>query len=341
MGFLDFIKNELLEVIEWKDAGTNAIVYRFPDNDAAIKNGAQLIVREGQAAIFINEGQLADVFKPGRHELTTANMPILTKLKSWAHGFNSPFKCDVYFVKTTQQTSQKWGTPNPIMMRDPEIGPVRIRAFGSYSYRVTDPGKFLTEIVGTDGNYTTDEIGGQLRDHVVTEFTDALGESKIPVLDLAANYKELGETIGGFMKTELEGRYGLGLTTFLISNISLPPAVEEMLDKRSQMGLLGDMGKYQQFQAANAMEAAAKNPGSGGMGDAMGMGMGVAMGQMMAGAMGGAQAQPQQPAAPAAPAAPAGNDLASRLGKLKTLLDAGLISQADFDAKKNEILSEI
>ena len=341
MGFLDFIKNELLEVIEWKDDGSDTIVYRFPDNDAAIKNGAQLTVREGQAAVLINEGQLADVFKPGRHKLETANLPILTKLKSWAHGFNSPFKVDVYFVKTTQQTDQKWGTPNPIMMRDPEIGPVRVRAFGSYSYRVTDPGKFLIEIVGTDGRYTSDEIGGQLRAHVVTEFTDALGEAKVPVLDLAANYKELGATIGGFMKTALEGQYGLGLTTFLITNISLPPAVEEMLDKRSSMGLLGDLGKFQQFQAGNAMEAAAKNPGSGGMGDAMGMGMGVAMGQMMAGAMGGAQ-QPQAPAAPAAaPAAPAGDDLVTRLGKLKTLLDAGLISQADFDAKKAEILSDL
>lgn len=338
MGFMNFIKGELLEVIEWKDDGSGALVYRFPDNDAAIKMGAQLTVREGQAAIFINEGKLADVFTPGRYKLQTANMPVLTKLMSWAHGFNSPFKCDVYFVRTTQVTDQKWGTPNPIMMRDAEIGPVRVRAFGSFSYRVADPGKFMIEIVGTEGRFAAEDIAGQLKAHVVTEFTDALGEAKVPVLDLAANYKELGATIGQQMKGDLESKYGLALTTFLISNISLPPQVEEMLDKRSSMGLVGDMGRFTQFQAANAMEAAAKAPGGGAAG-AMGLGAGVAMGQAMMSAMTAAQ-QPQQPAPAPAPAAGPG-DLATRLGKLKTLLDAGLISQADFDAKKAEILSSI
>jgi len=338
MGILDFMKGELIDVIEWRGDGGDALVYRFPDEDAAIKMGAQLTVREGQAAIFINEGQLADVFTPGRYELQTANMPIMTKLQSWAHGFNSPFKSDVFFVRTTQTMNSKWGTPNPIMMRDAELGPVRVRAFGSYSYKINDPGQFLMELSGTS-DFTPEHIDGQLRAHVVSAFTDALGEAKIPVLDLAANYTELGEVIAGHMGNAL-GQYGLELSTFLISNISLPPAVEEMLDKRTSMGILGDMGKYTQFQAANAMEAAASNPGSG-AGDAMGLGAGLAMGQVMASAMSGATAQPAAAPVAAAPAAPTGNDLVARLGKLKTLLDAGLIDQADFDSKKAEILASI
>ncbi len=340
MGILDFIKGELLEVIEYKGDSSGPLVWRFPDKDAAIKMGAQLTVREGQAAVFINEGQLADVFEPGRHELQTANMPLLTKLMSWKHGFNSPFKVDVYFVKTTKVTDQKWGTPNPIMLRDADFGPVRVRAFGAYEYRVNDPGRFLIDVTGTDGSYSADDIAGQIRAHVLTAFTDALGEAKVPVLDLAANYKELGGTIGEGMGDEL-AEYGLELTKFLISNISLPPEVEKMLDKRTSMGILGDMGKYTQFQAANAMETAAANPGSG-AGDAMGLGAGLAMGQVMAQAVSGATAAPQQAApAAAAPAAPSGDDLVSRLGKLKGLLDAGLITQDDFDAKKAEILSSI
>lgn len=332
MGILDFIRGELIEIIEWTDSSRDTLVYRFPVKDHQIKYGAQLTVREGQSAILINEGQLADVFEPGRHELETKNVPVLSRLQGWKHGFESPFKAEVYFVNTRQFTDQKWGTQNPIMMRDLEFGPVRVRAFGTYSYRVTDPGKFLQEIVGTDGHFVTEDISRQLRAHVVTAFTDALGEAKIPVLDLASSYKELGGRIGDGMQDEM-GAYGLGLTTFLIENISLPKAVEEALDKRTSMGVLGDLNKYTQFQAANAMEAAAANPG-GGAGDAMGMGAGLAMGQAMMNAM-------SQPQAPAAPAAPAADDLATRLGKLKTLLENDLISQEDFDAKKAEILSQI
>ena len=339
MGLFDFIKGELINVIEWTDDTRNTLVWRFPVDENAIKMGAQLTVREGQAAVFINEGQLADVFTPGRYELTTANMPVLTKLKSWKYGFDSPFKAEVYFVNTTQVTDQKWGTQNPIMLRDAEFGPVRVRAFGSYNFRVLDPAKFIQEIVGTDGHFTTQDITKQLRSHVVSSFTDSLGEAKVPVLDLAANYRELGATIGEAMQPDFD-KYGLGLTALLIENISLPPKVEEMLDKRTSMGILGDMGKYTQFQAAEAMEAAAKNPGSG-AGDAMGIGAGLAMGQVMASAMAGGMAQPAQAAPAPAPAAPAGDDLVARLGKLKGLMDAGLISQTDFDAKKAEILSEI
>ena len=336
MGPFDFITGELVNVIEWTTDSRDTLVWRFPVRDNAIKMGAQLTVREGQAAVFINEGRLADVFSPGRYELTTANLPVLTKLNSWSYGFNSPFKAEVYFVCTTQFTDQKWGTQNPIMMRDPELGPVRVRAFGSYAFRVTDPAKFIQELVGTDGRFTTDEITKQLRSQVVSSFSTHVAEAKIPVLDLAAKYQEIGSSLGKAMQPDFDG-YGLGLTTFVIENISLPPEVEAILDKRTSMGLVGDIGRFTQFQAAQAMESAAKSPG-GGMGSAMGMGAGLAMGQAMASAMGSATAA--SVAAPAV-AAPAGNDLVARLGKLKGLLDAGLISQADFDAKKAEILADL
>lgn len=328
MGLFDFIKGEFINVIEWTDDSHNTLVFRFPVRDHAIKMGAQLTVREGQAAVFINEGQLADVFTPGRYELSTANMPVLTKLNSWSMGFESPFKADVYFVDTTLFTDQKWGTQNPITLRDAEIGPVRVRAFGSYAYRVTDPARFMQEVVGTGGRFTTDDIRGQLRSHVISSFTDSLGESKVPVLDLASKYKELGDGLAESMKGDFD-TYGLGLEVFLIENISLPPEVSAMLDKRSSMGILGDMGKFTQFQAAQAMEKAASNPG-GGAADGMGLGAGLAMGQAMAAAMGG-QGQQGAPA----------NDPGARLGKLKSLLDQGLIEQADFDKRKAEILSEI
>jgi membrane protease subunit (stomatin/prohibitin family) len=342
MGLFDFIKGEVIDVIEWTSNSRATLAYRFPTHQHAIKMGAQLTVREGQAAVFINEGALADVFTPGRYELETSNLPIMTKLQSWKHGFTSPFKAEVIFVSTVQTTDRKWGTQNPIMMRDPEIGPVRLRAFGSYGFRVSDPGKFIQEVVGTDGHFTVDEIDKQLRSQVVSSFTDALGEAKVPVLDLASQYRELGETMRTVMKEDFSG-YGLELTAFIIENISLPPEVEKMLDKRASMGILGDMGKYTQFQAAQAMEAAASSPG-GSAGSAMGMGAGLAMGQAMMSAMTSATAAPAAPAAPvapAAPAAPSADDLVARLGKLKTLLDAGLISQDDFDAKKGEILASI
>jgi len=328
MGLFDFIKGEFIDVIEWSDDSHNTLVFRFPVRDSAIKMGAQLTVREGQAAVFINEGQLADVFTPGRYELNTANLPILTKLNSWSMGFESPFKAEVYFVDTTLCTDQKWGTQNPITLRDPEIGPVRVRAFGSYAYRVTDPARLIQEIVGTGGRFTTEDIRGQLRSHVISSFTDSLGESQVPVLDLASKYNELSSGLGTSMNGAFDA-YGLGLEVFLIENISLPPEVAAMLDKRSSMGIIGDMGKFAQFQAAQAMEKAASNPG-GGAADGMGLGAGLAMGQAMAAAMGG-QIPRENP----------GDDLGERLRKLKSLLKQGLIEQADFDQRKAEILSEI
>jgi membrane protease subunit (stomatin/prohibitin family) len=278
MALWDRIKNELIDIIEWTDDSTNTMVWRFPRHQNEIKNGAQLTVRESQVAVFVNEGAIADVYKPGRVELVTQNMPILTTIKGWKYGFNSPFKVEVYFVNTKNFTDNKWGTKNPIMLREPEFGPIRIRAFGTYAIKVVDAGKFIREIAGTQAHFTTEEVTEQLRNLIVTRFTDAVGESKIPILDLAANYDELSKFITGKINPEF-GEYGLEVTKFLVENISLPPEVETALDKRSSMGILGNLNQYAQFQAANAMEQAAKNPGGANPG--MEMGMGFAMAQQM------------------------------------------------------------
>jgi membrane protease subunit (stomatin/prohibitin family) len=276
------IKNELIDIIEWKDNSTDTMVWRFPRYQDEIKYGAQLTVRESQVAVFINEGQVADVFQPGRHTLTTQNMPVLTTLKGWKYGFNSPFKAEVYFVNTKNFTDRKWGTKNPIMLRDAEFGPIRLRAFGNYAIKVIDAAKFIREIAGTNAHFTTEEITDQLRNLIITRFTDLLGESKIPALDLAANYNELSQFIQAKLNPEF-GEYGLEVTKLLVENISLPPEVEAALDKRSSMGIIGNMQQFTQFQAANSMEAAAKNPGgeaSAGMGMGMGFAMANQMGQM-------------------------------------------------------------
>ncbi len=297
MALKDFIKSQLLEVIEWLDDSGNTIVYRYPVKDQEIKMGARLTVREGQTAVFINEGRLTDVFKPGLHKLSTRNLPVLTKLMAWKHGFNSPFKAEVYFVSTRQFTDQKWGTANPVIVRDPELGPLRLRAFGIYSFRVDDPGLFIRDIVGTDGSFTTEEIAGQLRGLAISGFSDLLGESKIPVFDMASNYDELSAQARQKLGAEFKA-HGLELAKFYVENISLPPKVEEMLDKRTSMGVVGDMGRFTQFQAAKAIESAAENPG-GTAGAGVGLGAGIAMGHQMMGAMGSAQ-QGTGPAQPAA-----------------------------------------
>lgn len=296
MAIWDKLRGELIDIIEWIDDSNDTLVYRFERYNNEIKYGAKLTVREGQAAVFINMGQLADVFMPGMYTLETANMPILSTLQGWKHGFESPFKAEVYFVNTRQYTDLKWGTKNPIMRRDPEFGPVRLRAFGTYAIKVTDPAVFIREIVGTDGHFTKDEIIDQLRNIVVSRFTDALGESKIPVLDIAGNQDELGEFIHGKISPEFD-EYGLELTKLLVENVSLPQAVEEALDKRTSMGVIGDLNAYTQFQGANAMEAAAANPG-GMAGGGMGMGMGFAMANQMGAAMAQGQQQAPQQQAP-------------------------------------------
>ena len=283
MAIWDKLRGELVDIIEWLDPTSDTMVYRFERYNNEIKYGAKLIVREGQAAVFINQGQLADVFTPGTYELQTRNVPILSTLQGWKHGFESPFKAEAYFVSTRRFTDLKWGTKNPVMLRDAEFGPVRLRAFGTYVMRVTDPGAFIREIVGTEGHFTTDEITAQLRNMIVARFTDILGESKLPVLDLAGNYDELGEFVTNRIQPEFT-TYGLELTKLLVENISLPPAVEEALDKRSSMGVIGNLRQYAQFQAAEAMRDAAKNEG-GTAGAGMGMGMGFAMANQMGQAM--------------------------------------------------------
>jgi membrane protease subunit (stomatin/prohibitin family) len=292
MGLIDKLKGEFIDIIEWLDSSTDTMCYRFERYGNEIKFGAKLVVREGQAAVFINEGKLADVFAPGTHMLETKNVPLLSTLQGWPYGFHSPFKAEVYFVNTRNLTDLKWGTKNPVMLRDAEFGPVRVRAFGSYAMRVADPAVFIREIVGTDGDFTADKITEQLRNIVVARTCDAIAESRIPVLDLAANYDELGRLLHEKIGPEF-GQYGLGLTKLLVENISLPPEVEKAMDKRSAMGIVGNLQNYAQFQAANAMEEAAKNPG-GAAGGGMGMGMGFVMAGQMGQTMQGAGA-PQAP----------------------------------------------
>ncbi len=288
MSIVDKIKetalNQFIEVIEWLDDSQDTLVYRFPVAGQEIKNGAQLIVRESQAAVFVFEGQVADVFTPGKYEIDGGNTPILSKLGAWKYGFNSPFKSEVYFVNTKQFTDLKWGTSNPVMMRDDDFGIVRLRAFGAYSLRVTDPSGFIKEIAGTNAHFQTEDIDGQLKRAIVTEFSDALGELKIPALDLAAQYKEIGEKIRSLINEDFNS-WGLEVTKFFVENISLPPEVEEAMDKRAAMGALGNVDQYMKFQAADALRDAAQNEG-GGAGLGAGLGAGFAVGNQMAGAFG-------------------------------------------------------
>ena len=260
MGILDRLSPsaQFIEVIEWLDDSSNTMLYRFPVRDQEIKNGAQLIVRESQAAIFVHEGQIADVFGPGRYTVEGGNTPILSKLGAWKHGFNSPIKSEVYFVNTKQFTDLKWGTSNPVMMRDADFGMVRLRAFGIYSMRVADPRELMKQIAGTNAQFVTEDIEGQLSRTLVSGFSDALGESKIAALDLASNYDELS----AFARAKLQEEFkplGFELTKFVVENISLPQEVEAAMDKRTSMGVIGDVGRYAQFQAADAMRDAAQN----------------------------------------------------------------------------------
>ena len=294
MSIFDKVKeaamNQFIEVIEWLDESKDTILYRFPVAGQEIKNGAQLIVRESQAAVFVFEGQVADVFAPGKYTIDGGNTPILSKLGAWRYGFNSPFKSEVYFVNTKQFTDMKWGTANPIMLRDADFGIVRLRAFGAYSMRVADPQTFIKEVAGTNAHFQTEDIDTQLKRAIVTEFSDALGEMKIPALDLAAQYKELGEAIRAKINEDFR-TYGLEVTKFYVENISLPPEVEEAMDKRASMGALGNADQYMKFQAADALRDAAQNEG-GGAGLGAGLGAGFAVGGQMANAFSGQGQQP-------------------------------------------------
>ncbi|MDD7795347.1 SPFH domain-containing protein [Clostridium sp. 'White wine YQ'] len=280
MGLLDLFTNQFIEVIEWTDDSSDMMVYRFPVANNEIKMGAQLTVRESQVAIFVNEGKVADVFAPGRYTLTTQNLPVLTLLKSWRYGFDSPFKAEVYFVNTKQFIDQKWGTTNPVIVRDSEFGVVRIRAFGAFTFRVSDALTFLKEIFGTNGVFETDSIIGQLRRSIVSGFSDILGEAKISILDISSSFDELGKITLEKLQTSFN-TMGLQLSSFYVENISVPEDVEKAIDKKSSMGIYGDLNKYTKFQTAEAIKDAAQNPGQGGINMGMGLGAGAAFGAIM------------------------------------------------------------
>lgn len=279
MGLWDTLKKhagaQFLEVIDWLDDSKDTLVYRYPTFNQAITDNSKLVVREGQASVFIAEGRLSDVFGPGTYPLDTKNAPVMRFFQSIVYKLEEPYKGDIYFVNTRQFTENGWGTATPVMLRDAEFGPVRIRAYGIFSYRITDPGTFLKQIVGTDGLFTTDEINGQLKKKLVGSIASVVGKAKIAVLDLAAHYQDLGDQLRDQMNPTFQESYGITITDFTIQSISLPEEVEKALDTRTKMGVLGDLNAYTQLKAADAIEHAAKNPGMGGLGASMGVGFGL------------------------------------------------------------------
>ena len=295
MSLFQKARGEFIDIIQWTEpAGSDFLAFRFERYHNEIKMGAKLTVREGQVAAFVNEGKLADVFSPGMYTLSTENMPILSTLKGWKYGFDSPFRAEVYFILTRQFTDLKWGTPNPIMLRDAELGVVRIRAFGTYAMHISDPAVFLRQQIATNPELETVQVSGQIRDTIVSRFTDTLGEAHIPALELAGNYEKLNQLALGKIKTDL-ATLGIELTLFYVENISLPPEVEQAMDTRTRMGVLGDMNQYTRYQVATAIPEAASNPsGFAGMGAGMGagVGMGMVMGTQMGSAMNSAVGSP-------------------------------------------------
>ena len=280
MGFFSkIVKSQLVDVIEWKDDSRNTIAWRYDCQGKEIMMGAQLTVRESQMAVFVNEGKLADVFAPGMYTLETSNMPVMTALQSWPHGFKSPFKAEVYFINTRRFVDCKWGTSNPIMMRDRDFGMIRLRAFGVYAFRAVDPALLLREVLGTASSLSVEDVEGQIKRTIISGLSDILGQSGIPALDLASQYDELSDIALNSLSPRVE-EMGLRLESFAIENISLPQEVEQAMDRRTSMGVVGDMNRYTQFQAAEAMRDAANNPGNNAAGAGIGMGAGMAMAQM-------------------------------------------------------------
>ena len=346
MAFMDFIKKQFIDVIQWTEQGDGVLAMRYPMQDFEIQYGAQLTVRESQMAIFVNEGKIADVFGPGLYKLTTRTLPVLTYLKNWDKLFESPFKSDVYFFSTRLQLDRKWGTPNPITIRDKDFGMVRMRAFGIYSYKLTDPRKLHSEVSGTREQYMVDDLDGQLRNLVIGSMTDLFGESGVPFIDMAANQDELGRTLKGKLEPVFE-RYGLALDSFVVQNVSLPEELQKVLDSRIGMNMIGDLGRYTQYQVANSIPLAAQNEG-GIAGIGAGLGAGLGIGQAMSAAMGQAVqagSAPQQPMSPATPAAAAAassaDEVVATLEKLHGLVAKGILSQAEFDVKKAELLGKL
>ena len=277
MGWMDKLRGELIDIIEWVDDSRHTLVWRFPRWQNEIKHGARLIVRPGQTAIFVREGRIADVFGPGHHRLETRNLPILSTLAGWKHGFDSPFLAEVYFVTTRPVTDLRWGTPNPVPMRDPDFGPIRVRAFGAYTLRALDPRTLLEQLVGTDGVVEAEEVSELLRAIIASTFADLMGKAEIPVLDLAARYAELSEDLRRMVVERIDGEYGLEIPQLFIVNVSVPAEVEQALDARSSMNAIGDLAAYQAYQLGQAMPVAAANPAGGLAGAGVGLGMGLAM----------------------------------------------------------------
>lgn len=349
MALMDFIKKQFIDVIHWTEAEDGVLAYRFPMADFEIQYGAQLTVRESQMAMFVNEGKVADVFAPGMFKLTTQTLPVLTYLKNWDKLFESPFKSDVYFFSTRVQLDRKWGTPNPITIRDKDFGIVRLRAFGIYSYRIVDPKQFYTEVSGTRESYTRDELEGQLRNTLIGSMTDLFAESGVPFLDMAANQEEFAKALKAKMEPSFQ-RFGMALDGMVVQNISLPEELQKALDTRISMNVIGDMGRFTQYQVANSIPLAAQNEG-GLAGIGAGVGAGMSIGQSMAQAMTQATqpdaAQAAKPAvAPAAAstaaaAAQSADEVMALLEKLHGLMTKGVISQQEFDAKKAELLGKL
>lgn len=331
MGLMSFISKQFVDVIDWTDPGTNVLAWRYPMQDREIQNGAQLVVREAQEAVFFNEGKFADKFGPGTYKLTTQTLPVLTYLKNWDKFFESPFKSDVYFISKREFIDLKWGTPQPITIRDKEFGPLRIRAFGIYSFVVSDIEAFWTRLSGATEVYTVEQLEGQLRTAIVTHIASFLAKSATAFIDMAANQADFSQTLQGVVAPVLAG-YGLELKSFWVQSISLPEELTERLDKVASMNMLGDLRKYAQFQTADSIPAAAENPG-GVAGAGAGLGAGLAMGQMMSQAlgagMGGGNGGQQA------------EDPLAKIERLAELQKKGAITQEEFDRKKAELLSKI
>jgi len=340
MALMDFIKKQFIDVIQWTEDGDGTLAWRFPMAGMEIQNGGQLVVRESQMAVFVNEGKVADVFGPGTYKLTTQTLPVLTYLKNWDKLFESPFKSDVYFFSTRQQIDQKWGTPQPITIRDADFGAVRLRAFGNYAFRIADPKLFHTEISGTREVYSVADVDGQLRGLVLQNISNAIAASGIPFLDLAANQMAFAKALSTQLEPEM-AKLGLKLEGLTVQSVSLPEELQKILDQKIGMGMVGkDMGQFMQYQTAQSIPKFAEGGGSGGgvAGDAMGLGAGVALGQVLAQNL---QAGLQGHAAPAAAAAQQPDDILATIEKLGALKAKGLLTAEEFDAKKAELLKKL
>jgi excisionase family DNA binding protein len=320
MGLTDFIRSQFIDIIEWTDDSRDTLSFRFPDEDKEIKNGAQLIVRESQTVQFVYLGQFGDVFAPGKYSLTTDNIPVLSRLKGWKYGFQSPFKADVYYVITRLFTGNKWGTSNPVMMRDQDFGIVRVRAFGTYDFRITEPAKFLKEVAGTDNHFRLDEFADVMRSRLVSVFSEALATSKVPVLDVATRYSELGEALLPVLNPILKGKYGIEMASFVIENVSVPPEVEAAIDKRSSMAAVGNLNDFVKYQLAQGL--ASGQAGAGGAGAELAVGFAIA--KEMMNQTGGLSAQ----ATPAAGAAPVASGIPETLAPADAAKALG-VSEAD------------